>query len=151
MKQCTECGIDLGHSVIEYSLSNYGTPLCIPHQRWIDATSAYSTNEAIRLYFELKKRGVPAELEKYDGYKHIDIAIPEAKVNIEVDGCHHNVNSKQALTDLKRTYYSFLKGFVTLRIPNSLIYDEYTLNSTADFIVEILNKNRINVLTSQRK
>jgi hypothetical protein len=34
----------------------------------------------------LKKREVPAELEKFDGHKTIDIAVADARVNIEVDG-----------------------------------------------------------------
>lgn len=104
-----------------------------------------TTFETIRLYFALKERGVPAEMEKFDGYKHIDIAIPEAKINIEVDGKHHNYQKRQALTDLKRTYYSFVKGYLTLRIPNVLVYDEFTLNETADFIVGILNENMNNL------
>ena len=97
-----------------------------------------TTQETIRLYFALKERGVHAEMEKFDGYKHIDIAIPRSKVNIEVDGLHHNSDSNQALSDLKRTYYSFLKGYLTLRIPNSLVYDDYILNETADYIVNFL-------------
>jgi hypothetical protein len=36
----------------------------------------------------LSKKGVPDLMEKFDGYKHIDIAIPEAKVNVEVDDRH---------------------------------------------------------------
>jgi len=103
--------------------------------------STQTTEEALKLYFALKKRGVPAELEKFDGYKHIDIAIPEAKINIEVDGKHHNSNNRQALADLKRTYFSFLKGYYTIRIPNSLVYNDYVLNETADFIVGILNES----------
>ena len=97
-----------------------------------------TTDEVITLYFALKERGVPAKIEKYDGHKHIDIAIPEARVNIEVDGTHHNHNKRQALTDLKRTYYSFLKGYFTLRIPNSLVNDNRTINETANLIVGIL-------------
>lgn len=38
------------------------------------------------LYFSLREREVPAELEKFDGYKTIDIAVVEVKVNIEVAG-----------------------------------------------------------------
>ncbi|WP_425269405.1 DUF559 domain-containing protein [Leptospira koniambonensis] len=76
----------------------------------------------------------------YDGFKHIDIAIPEAKVNIEVDGGHHNFDKKQALADLKRTYYSFKKGYLTLRIPNSLITKE-NLDETADYIVDFLHES----------
>ena len=101
-----------------------------------------TTYETIRLYFALKKRGVPAEMEKFDGYKHIDIAIPEARVNIEVDGGHHNFNRNQALSDLKRTYYSFKKGYLTLRIPNSLVTTDSYLNETADYIVDFLNEQK---------
>ena len=92
------------------------------------------------LYFALKERDVPAELEKFDGFKTIDIAVPEAKVNIEVDGQHHNFNPQQALSDLKRTYFSFLKGYLTLRIPNSLIL--WDLEETANYLTEILATNR---------
>jgi len=101
------------------------------------------TAEATRLYLSLKRRGVPAELEKFDGYKTIDIAVADAKVNIEVDGHQHISNPKQALSDLKRTYFSLQKGFLTLRIPNALIR-EY-LEETADYITTFLleNKNKI--------
>jgi len=139
MEKCHNCGIFIDESVFRYSINNFGVPLCIPCQNWIKDIEQCTTNEARRLYFALKQRGVPAELEKFDGYKCIDIAIPKAKINIEVDGQHHNFDSKQALSDLKRTYYSFLKGFYTLRIPNSLVYNDKVLNETADYIVEILN------------
>lgn len=99
-----------------------------------------STPEATALFNALIRKGVPAELEKFDGYKHIDIAITEAKVYIEVDGGHHNFNRKQALADLKRTYYSFKKDkCLTLRIPNSLIKNN--VDETAEFIVRFLNEN----------
>ena len=78
-----------------------------------------------------------------DGNKTIDIAVVDAKVNIEVD-CHQHVsNPKQVLSDLKRTYFSLQKGFLTLRIPNALIR-EY-LEETADYITAFLleNKNKI--------
>lgn len=45
-----------------------------------------STREALRLGNLLKSMGHNVEFEKYDGYKHIDIAIVSKKVNIEVDG-----------------------------------------------------------------
>lgn len=141
MHYCTECGVPLSSEITDFSISNYGLPLCISHQQWITEMSNYSTVEAIRLYFALKQKGVPAELEKFDGFKHIDIAIPEAKVNIEVDGIQHNFDSRQALADLKRTYYSFLKGYHTIRIPNSLVRNDYVLNETAEYIVAFLNES----------
>jgi len=99
------------------------------------------TPEARKIGFLLKKAGWRIEFEKFDGYKSIDIAIVEARVNIEVDGSHHNLDEKQALADLKRTFYSFKKGFLTLRIPNSLLRDDYTIKETADFINEFLNES----------
>ena len=99
-----------------------------------------TTNETISLYFALRSRNVPAKLELNDGYKTIDIAVPRAKVNIEVDGLHHNYNPRQALADLKRTYYSFLKGYMTLSIPNSVI--KWSTDETADYITEILVENK---------
>src|SRR5215510_316024 len=83
------------------------------------------------------KKGIPAQLEKYDGYKTIDIAIPEYKLNIEVDGGQHYLNPSQALVDLQRTYYSFKKGFFTLRIPNSLV--ENNIRDTINYIVKFLS------------
>lgn len=138
---CIECRRIINQAEFNFSIDRFGIPLCREHQEWTRFMTTQTTEEALRLYFALKERGVPAKLEKFDGYKHIDIAIPEAKINIEVDGMHHHANNRQALADLKRTYFSFLKGYYTIRIPNSLVYNESVLNETADFIVGILNES----------
>src|SRR5687768_2932568 len=102
---CLECDNKIHKDVHKYSVDNFGIPLCRPCQGWVREMEGQSTYETICLYFALKERGVPAELEKFDGHKTIDIAVVECKVNIEVDGGHHNYSYKQALADLKRTYY----------------------------------------------
>jgi hypothetical protein len=132
---CLECNCSIPSNVFNYSTNNFGVPLCREHQDWIDNHKA--TDYAIALYFALKERGVPAELEKYDGFKSIDIAIVAAKVNIEVDGSHHNRDSNQARADLRRTLHSFKKGYFTLRIPNSLIREDLIADIAND-IVEML-------------
>ena len=48
------------------------------------------TLEALKLGKLLEKYGYKVEYEKYDGYKHIDIALVKYKVNIEVDGKQHH-------------------------------------------------------------
>jgi len=78
------------------------------------------------------------EYEKWDHHKHIDIAITKSKVNLEIDGPQHNLDPKQALSDLKRTYYSFKKNFITLRIPNCLVSNPQITKETAEFIHEFL-------------
>lgn len=130
---CIECGKSISQGVLTFSIDKYNIPLCIEHQKWIDKKANRTTSEVIKLYFALK----PAELEKYDGFKHIDIVIPKAKINIEVDRLHHNY--KQAFSDLKRTFYSFLKGYYTLRIPNCLVKDDKLLKETAEVIHQIFN------------
>lgn len=131
---CIECHKYLEDKVYSYSLKEFGAPLCRAHQDWIRKSKA--TPKAQQLYFELKRRGIDAQLEKWDGFKTIDIAIPQFKLNIEVDGVQHNFNPDQALADLQRTYYSFLKGYLTLRIPNSLI--NWNLEEAANYITKFL-------------
>ena len=88
---------------------NFELPLCIACQEDFKFKSQKATPLAVELYKKLKLRGVPAELEKWDGHKTIDIAVTDAKVNIEVDGGQHNFNANQALADLKRTLFAFRK------------------------------------------
>ena len=141
MHSCLHCHSYIDEKVYTYSTTTYGFELCYTCQSSIKLNN--STDEATRLYLSLKRRGVPAELEKFDGFKTIDIAVVDAKVNIEVDGHQHVSNPTQALSDLKRTYHSLQKGYFTLRIPNALIR-EY-LEETADYITTFLleNKNKI--------
>ena len=82
----------------------------------------------------LKGYGWNVEFEKWDGYKHIDIAITKAKFNIEVEGSQHNLNPNQAFTDQLRDFYSDQKGFVTKRIPNSLLKDDMGAKKIAELI-----------------
>ena len=141
-EHCIECNKHIDNRVYNYSTENFGHPMCIPCQNWFKDMVEHSsaTNESIDLYFALKRRDVPAILEKNDGFKTIDIAVPHAKVNIEVDGAHHNYSSEQAMRDLHRTLYSFKKGYSTLRIPNSLA--RHNLEEAADLITEFLITNR---------
>lgn len=144
---CNNCRASIVEKVSIYSNENFGHPLCIDCQNWLRGKlfETSVSQETIDLYLALKQRNVPAELEKFDGYKTIDIAVVKSKVNIEVDGGQHNFNAEQALQDLKRTYHSFKKGYLTLRIPNSLV--KYHLEQTADyitdFLVESLNRKSI--------
>jgi len=140
---CSKCEQHLSKKELNYSVKHYGKVLCrdcqkqyTPLKHKYDNRKEGSTKEAIKLFEVLVKMGFNAQLEKYDGHKHIDIAIPDKKVNIEVDGMQHVYSEKQALSDLKRTFYSWKKGYVTLRIPNKLI--EESAYETAGYIKKFL-------------
>lgn len=79
------------------------------------------TEESKRLRTALLAQGVQAELECWDGHKHVDICIPTSKIYIEVDGMHHFTNPDQMARDFIRDHYSDDDGFNTLHIPNSVV------------------------------
>lgn len=79
------------------------------------------TREATNLKEALEKLGVKVLVELDDGHKHIDLALPKAKINIEVDGIQHLTNPTQILADLNRGYYSHKNGYDTMHIPNEMI------------------------------
>lgn len=93
------------------------------------------SDEARLLHSALIQRGLHAELEKYDGYKHIDMAIVAAGLNIEVDGDTHYTDPETIKADLTRNFYSEEKGFDTIRIPNQVIREH--LDQVADAIATV--------------
>ena len=102
------------------------------------------TPQAKRLHEALKDRGIHNELEHGDGYKHVDIHIPWAKLNLEVDGEYHLTISEQWFRDLKRDLYSHNEGKSTIHIPNH--YVDTHLDELANVIAEVIRKKRQNRL-----
>lgn len=92
--------------------------------------------EAKTLFDALIQTGIFAELEYWDGHKHIDIFIPSAKLYIEVDGLPHLLNPKQIASDFLRDHYSDDDGFNTLRIPNIVVKEK--LNGVVKAILKIV-------------
>lgn len=72
----------------------------------------------------LENLGVFVMSQVPDGYKHIDLAIPAAKINIEVDGPKHLTNAHQIVSDLMRSHYSDDLGYYTIHIPNEYIHSD---------------------------
>lgn len=84
-------------------------------------TDVNPTKNADKLKKSLEKLGIKVEKEYFDGYKHIDLFIPSIKVNIEVDGIQHLIDSDQIGRDFSREYYAERAGYHTLHIPNILV------------------------------
>lgn len=142
---CSKCQGYVDNREYNYSIKHYGKVLCRECQEdYSNLKNKHekrlkkSTPEARKLYEILLKNGFNAHLEKWDGFKHIDVAIVDLKVNIEVDGKQH-IGERQALADLKRTFHSFKKGYVTLRIPNSLVQEN--IFETAKYIMDFLRES----------
>lgn len=80
------------------------------------------TKEAQELKDALEKLGIRVLAEVNDKYKHIDLAIPDSKINIEVDGVQHLTDPYQILKDMSRSHYSDKLGYETIHIPNQAIH-----------------------------
>jgi len=98
-----------------------------------------ATEQEIKLYNALKKRGVECILNYNDGKKTVDIAIKKSKINIEVDGLYHYLRAKQLVTDIKRSRYSSMNGISTIHIFNSIIDDH--LEGIAEAISKVAKAN----------
>lgn len=88
----------------------------------------------------LTEKGVKTELQYWDGHKHIDIAIPDAKIYIEVDGWQHLTIVQQIEHDFIRDAYSKKDGFDTIHISNNEI--DQNLENIANALVKVVN-NRL--------
>ena len=99
-------------------------------------TSNNPTPQARALHDALVARGIECELEPWDGHKHVDLGIPRAKINIEIDGNQHYLDPKQITADFNRSYYSMRNGVKTIRYPNFII--DTNLNKVVDGIVRIV-------------
>lgn len=84
----------------------------------------------------LEKRGVKVLPQFNDSYKHIDLYLPEAGINIEVDGIQHLINAQNILSDFGRTYYADKAGYNTIHIQNEVL--EKYLEKIADAITEVV-------------
>ncbi len=92
------------------------------------------TKEEMDLLEALVSRGLRVLSQVPDGHKHIDLAIPDAKINIEIDGPRHWTNGEQIVADLKRSHFSDDLGYYTIHISNDHIHSE--LEKIADALVE---------------
>lgn len=101
-------------------------------------TRSKITPQAQKLYTALRKRGIRCKVEEYDGFKHVDISIGWAKLNIEIDGRHHIFNPKQLYSDIERDSYSQEEDISTIRIPNDDI--DKDVNQVADSIAKVARR-----------
>ena len=96
------------------------------------------SDQARKLHSALVQRGVAAEIEKWDGHKHIDLSIDSASLYIEIDGNYHYTNADALMRDLERDYFSNEAGFDTIRFPNEII--DTQLDAVASALAEVVER-----------
>jgi very-short-patch-repair endonuclease len=84
----------------------------------------------------LVEKGLKTTPQHWDEHKHIDIAILDAKLYIEVDGWQHLTIVQQIEHDFIRDDYSKKAGFDTIHISNKEI--EENLENISNAIVKVV-------------
>jgi len=129
---CAICKEEIDKEAHESSIRNFNKALCPKHQ---------GTENHRNLYFALKKRGVPCEFEAFDGYKHVDIAIHELKLYIEVEGTLNPIDPGQFFEELRNDNFSAQGNYQTKRLNNDFISGH--LDQIAETLKEVYLKSKI--------
>src|SRR4030067_3617162 len=124
----------LTHEPLKFDNFNESPQSSISPPTYEQPKSGIITPQAVELAEALRERGISNEQEHYDGYKHVDIYIPEANLYLEIDGKYHLTDPEHLFRDLKRDACSHKAGIDTIRIPN--FYVESQLDKLADAIDE---------------
>jgi hypothetical protein len=125
---------------IAYEKTSVGTSLLEqkPNLAALDRQPHEPTPQALKLHEALQQRGIPNDLEHNDGHKHVDIRIPQARLNLEIDGEYHLLTPEHLFRDLQRDSCSHRNGIDTIRIPNRVV--DWQLEALADSIAAVAKK-----------
>jgi len=129
---CLQCDSRIDASVFQFAVRKYKFPLCEDCQIWFVGKVFHTTRETIQLYFALKHKGIPVQLEKHLGHKRVAIVVREAKVQIEVEVSHTPGNIDHILKDLKSVGLTGQPAESILKIPETLV--KYNIEETSDLI-----------------
>ena len=138
LDHCMCCTDPIDYREYTDTMDSFGIALCQPCTRNYISKLPQCEPLERKLYAALLNKGIKgAELQYFDGYKTVDIAIQSARLHIEVDGPHH-AKENHGLSDTWRTYYSLKQSDVlTLRIPNSVVLED--IESAAALITKVVS------------
>jgi hypothetical protein len=123
-RTCLECGLPISPGVHSFSQRIYGHPLCMRDLFMIEESGA--TARTVDLYLALKSRGFPLVLEYFDGFKRVDMALPD-KLYIEVTEYNHH-DHYHSILDLTRTVDSPEKNIPVIVISLALLESRFSFD-----------------------
>jgi hypothetical protein len=83
----------------------------------------------VDLYLALKARNFPVKLEYFDGYKHVDIAVP-GKLYIEISG--YDLAERQILSDLLTDGHRLEMKIPTILVSNATLGKKQSFSHIVD-------------------
>jgi very-short-patch-repair endonuclease len=137
----------VGLTILLETVAYEKTPIKQRNFSYEQPKSAIITPQSVKLSEALRERGVNNEREHGDGYKHVDIYIPEANLYLEIDGKYHLTDPEHLFRDLQRDACSHKDGIDTIRIPN--IYVESYLDEIANSVAVVARKRQESGISAQ--
>jgi hypothetical protein len=119
---CCNCHSITPQRSISYTIFRLGYVLCESCQEQLEQKLLQTTEETILLYFALRARHLPVDLQSINGHNRIDIIWASAGIYIKTGGSHEEIR----LTDT---------GLTTLSIPPSQV--KKALGAIAEYIQNI--------------
>jgi very-short-patch-repair endonuclease len=130
----------VGLAIVLETVAYEKTPLNHRNYTYEQLKPLAITPQSVKLSEALRERGINNEREHSDGYKHVDIYIPQANLYLEINGKYHLTDPGHLFRDLQRDACSHKDGIDTIRIPN--FYVENHLDEVADAIAEVARKRQ---------
>lgn len=138
LDHCMCCVSPIHYREYTLTMDTYGIAMCSSCTR--DYLLKIAKSEPLErvLYAALLHKGIRgAELQHFDGFKTVDIAILPARLHIEIDGSQHK-QARQGLSDLWRLYYSLKQDDIyTMHISNAMVINN--VETTADIITKVVS------------
>lgn len=137
--QCSICKSPINEKVYQYSRDLFGRALCVDCQQKANsvqdtAAKAKATPQAIKLADALTRRGIRNNLEVHDGVKQVDIAIPWARIYIELEFRQPPFDPKQLRADLAMEVCFQDEEIRTIKVLNTQV--DQNVEAVADAIAK---------------
>ena len=132
---CQECGLSITEGIHEYSQHLLGASLCFLHQRFFK--ESHATYEAKALYFALKDKHIPVELNHSDNEHVVTISVP-GKFHIEVDSTIPALADND-LGDLMSTMYVWKESMPTFHVSQTVVKNTNQFKLAVTRIAELYN------------
>jgi hypothetical protein len=110
--RCLECGRVISAGVHVFSRRIYGHSLCMKDLYLLGESGARA--EVIDLYLALKSKQFPLVLDYHDGYKQVDLALPD-RLYIEIYGPEQQPPGL-TMNPFSRSVYTLEKNIPTIFI-----------------------------------
>jgi hypothetical protein len=133
VQYCLECGLPVSPGMQSFSRHVYGHSLCMRDLYLLEESGVPA--RVVDLYLALKAKKFPLLLDYFDGFRRVDMAVPDT-LYIEVTGTDQ-YNFQDLLSELMGTDGNFQKNIPTILIPGAMLENPASYEHAVDEISKV--------------